>query len=217
MSDRTRVLAVQRMVILALLLLFLAALVGLVVAGIADPSAVFIPAILAGLVGVPGLAVLLGAYGRRHATPIDPSVAGGAVRRATTARAILLVGAIAVTGLGVALGVAVGDGSLALVLSTIGISYRLGPQCMKITGPRPPRRYAVAVGPIQRRAGIRRTAFSIRATVCIIARSMTPVGLVLPPPICPTCLASRSRTVVMRSRHWSTNGARSASTNVDTR
>lgn len=123
MSDQNRALAVQRMVILLLLLLFLAALIGLIVAGIADPSAVLIPAILAGLVGVLGLAVLLGAYGRGHATPIDHSVAGGAVRRATTARSILLVGAIAVTGLGVALGVALGDGPLAL----IGIGAAAGP------------------------------------------------------------------------------------------
>ena len=92
-------------------------------AGIADPSAVFIPAILAGLVGVLGLAVLLGAYGRRHATPIEPSLAGGAARRATTAQAILLVGAIAVTGLGVALGVALSDGSTAL----IGVGAATGP------------------------------------------------------------------------------------------
>jgi hypothetical protein len=128
MSGRTRVLAFQRMVILALLLLFLAALVGLVVAGVADPSAVFIPAILAGLVGVLGLAVLLGAYGRRHATPTDPSVADGAVRRATTAQAILLVGAIAVTGLGVALGIALSDGSLAL----IGVGAATGPALASI-------------------------------------------------------------------------------------
>jgi hypothetical protein len=114
MSDRTHALAVQRMVIFALLLLFLAMLVGATVA-VADPSAVLLPTVLAGLAGTLGLAVLLSAFGRGDATLTDPLAAGEALRRAAVARAILLAGAAAVAGLGVALGVALGDGSVALV------------------------------------------------------------------------------------------------------
>jgi hypothetical protein len=123
MSDRNRALAVQRMVILALLLLFLAMLVGVTVASVADPSAVLLPTVLAGLVGTLGLAVLLSAYARRHATLTDPPVASKAMRRATVARSILLAGATAVAGLGVALGAALGDGSVALV----GVGAAAGP------------------------------------------------------------------------------------------
>jgi hypothetical protein len=115
MSDRTHALAVQRMVIFALLLLFLAMLVGVTVATVADPSAVLLPTVLAGLAGTLGLAVLLSAFGRGDATLTDPLAAGEALRRAAVARAILLAGAAAVAGLGVALGVALGDGSVALV------------------------------------------------------------------------------------------------------
>jgi hypothetical protein len=123
MSDRTRALVVQRMVILVLLLLFLAMLVGVMAASIADPAAVLLPTGLAGLFGTLGLAVLLGAYGRDHTTLTDPSVAGRALRRATVARSILVVGAIAVAGLGAALGVALSDGSMALV----GVGAAAGP------------------------------------------------------------------------------------------
>lgn len=123
MIDRDRALMSQRMVVLVLLLLFLAALVGVMAATVADPSAVLFPALLAGLVGTLGLATLLGAYGRGQATLADPSVVGKALRRATVARSILLTGAVAVAGLGAALGIALSDGSVAL----IGVGAAAGP------------------------------------------------------------------------------------------
>jgi hypothetical protein len=123
MIAANRALVVQRMVILVLLLLFLAVLVAFVAASVADPSAVLIPAVLAGLVGTLGLAVLAGASGRGRATSTNASVAGKALQRATVARSILLVGGIAVAGLGAALGLALSDGSVVLV----GVAAAVGP------------------------------------------------------------------------------------------
>jgi hypothetical protein len=119
-GDRGWALLVQRIAIFVLLLLFAVMLVGVGVAGVADPSVVLLPPIFAGVVGTVGLAVLLGAYGRGGTT------VGGArraVRCATVARSILVVGAFVVVVLGVVLGVVAGDGSVLL----LGLGAESGP------------------------------------------------------------------------------------------
>jgi hypothetical protein len=109
-----------------LFLLFAAMLIGVGVLSVADPSIVLLPTILAGLVGTIGLAVLLGAYGQGSTAP------GGArrgLRRATIARSILVVGAVAVVGLGLALGAIASEVSVTL----IGLGAATGPALAAIT------------------------------------------------------------------------------------
>jgi hypothetical protein len=126
--NRSQALMVQRAVVLGLLMAFLAVLVGVTAVTVGDPSPVLFPAILAGLVGTLGLAVLLGAYRRAAATLAEPSVTEHALRLASIARSILIVGAVAVVVLGAALGAALSDGSVMLT----GVGAAAGPALASI-------------------------------------------------------------------------------------
>jgi hypothetical protein len=126
-----RALIAQRTVLLILLVLFVAVFVGLLGVVAADPSAVLLPPILAGLVGAVGSALLLAAYaGDRPAAQ--------ALRLATIARLVLIAGAIAVVGLGAILAATLADGSVAL----IGVGAAIGPALASMVASTALRRFA---------------------------------------------------------------------------
>ena len=58
---------------------------------------------------------------------------------------------------------------------------------------------------------------SRRARLWIMATSITPVGLFVPPPIWPTSVGSMPRWSASRDRHWSTSSLRSTTTSVGVR
>jgi hypothetical protein len=124
--DPRRALAVQHLVVRLLLLAFLALFGGVTAATVADTSAALLPTAFAGLVGVVGLGLLTAAFGsarRALAAPATPDVSRRAVRRAGASRAVLLSGAIGTVALGVALGLALDD----LTLAGLALVSAVGP------------------------------------------------------------------------------------------